>query len=197
MQKQRSLRIVWRIRATVLGGYHDQTDRLAGRPQRRSTPLMMLGLRGDTYGLPTDAAGVSTTCWFLGTQIRGGKREHGATSDRNDVNRGCPRNCERRAASVRATGKLGRPDAKLRPASQETCQHCHPTGVRVPYTERTFAVVDSETDARAAFMACSGDRLNEVWRSAQRQALRRTGNLARPSRRSNLHSTDVSEGMQP
>ena len=74
------------------------------------------------------------SCWFPGSQAWGGKREHGSPSYEGGANRGCPRNCERRAASVTATGKLGRPDAKLRPASQETCQHRHPTDGRgAPY----------------------------------------------------------------
>jgi hypothetical protein len=168
---------------------------VAGRPHLRSSQQAALDLRGYSYRLRTNGAEVSTACWFLGTQIRGGKREHGATSDRDDVNRGCPRNCERRAASVMATGKLGRPDAKLRPASQETCQHRHPTGGRGAPYGADFRSGDSTTEARAAFMACSENWLNKVWRPAQRHVLRRYETLARPSHRSNHHSTIVSEGM--
>src|SRR4029434_790937 len=37
------------------------------------------------------------------------------------------------------TGKAG--PKRLRPASQETCQHGHPTGGRGVHTERSFAAV--------------------------------------------------------
>jgi hypothetical protein len=129
-----------------VGGTMIGPIRVAHRPQKRLSQQATLDLRGYSYGLRSDAAGVFAMCWFLGPQARGGKREHGATSDWDDANRGCPRNCERRAASVTATGKLGRPDAKLRPASQETCQHRHPTGGRGAPYGADFRSGDSTTE---------------------------------------------------
>ena len=139
-------------------------SRVAGRPHPQPGELAKASLRDCSYGLQPRAAGILRSCWFPGWQTWGGKREHGSPSSADSANRGCPRNCERIAASITATGKLGRPDAKREPASQETCQHRHPTDGRGAPYGADFRSGDFETDAGAAAMFSLECRLNETCR---------------------------------
>src|SRR6476660_4250696 len=83
-------------------------------------------------------------CWFPGG-FRGRKREHGpytfAPSNlQNSVAAPATVSGEPQAQHGHwETGKAG--PTRQRPASQETCQHSHPTGGRGVHTERSFAAV--------------------------------------------------------
>jgi hypothetical protein len=83
---------------------------------RARTRISQHGDWVSAYRLRAIAAGRYLSRWFPGISL-GGKRERGPSSASIDASRGCPRNCERIAASTTATGKLGRPDAGANSAS--------------------------------------------------------------------------------
>lgn len=169
-------------------------------PSRTRAPRSMHGATDNwvsAYRHRAIAAGPWSSRWFPGTSP-GGKRERGPSSTRIDASRGCPRNCERIAASTTATGKLGRPDAKQQPASQETCQRRHPTDGRGAPYGADFRSGDSGTDARTAAMVLRADWLIETTGlSLPRQAPALVLAHVPASSASSQSSTTNREGMQP